>query len=132
MIGKAPAASQMGLSYKMLSPWLYRQPHLSTLGPKTRQKLNVSHDVVFKEDEFLPFSNFGTISNSEAPFQTPFDDDILDDQPVGLQDFATQFHYNISLQPHRQLPKSNPFALLAPKIPPPPINNSDNDSDWVD
>src|ERR1700733_4173058 len=110
--------------------------HIYRLWDPTRQKLIVSRDVVFKEDEFLPLSDFGTISNSAAPFQTPFDDEILDDQPVNLQDFATPKHpaplqYLPISSTTPQITTPNPFALLAP-IPPPPtatINDDDSDSD---
>jgi hypothetical protein len=41
----------------------YIGKHIYRLWGPTRQKLVVSRDDVFKEDEFLPLSDFGTISN---------------------------------------------------------------------
>src|SRR5271167_1756913 len=62
-----------------------------------KQKLIISCDVIFKENEFLPLSAFSTISNSQTPFETPFDNDILDDDILNdedkdLNNFVTPKH----------------------------------------
>src|SRR5437762_2331306 len=102
----------------------------------TQKKIIVSRDVVFKENEFFHISVFGNIPISQHTFQTPFDDNVLDDEDPDLGNFIIPDHparpqyLPASSSGTQTTPSPNRFALLAP-IPPVPSNN-DNDSDSDD
>ena len=92
--------------------------HMYRLWDPTRQKLIVPRDVVFKEDEVLPLSDFGTISNSEehlskrlSMMKSSTTNQLISktSPPPIISKISllqsTQRHSN-TFQPHRQPPKS--------------------------
>jgi len=98
----------------------YISNHIYRLWNPERQKLIISRNVIFHEDEFLPLSAFNKITNPEEQLTTPFDneileDDILDDEVPNLDDF-TKPKRPISTPPpistSPSTPTSNPFSIL--------------------
>ena len=117
-----------------------------------QQKLIISRDAKFHEDEFLPLTAFGNIPSTTLPLQTPFDH-ILDDEDPDINEFSisaptptststsaptsqpfiTPKHpvppqYLPTTSPTAPIVTPNPYALLAP-IPPVPIHQDDDSDD---
>ena len=107
--------------------------HIYRLWNPERQKLIISRDVIFHEDEFLPLSAFDTINNPQDPFTTPFDkettpleDDIRDDEFPDLNGFANPKRPIPTPPPiptSPSTPASNPFSILTDD------SDSDDESD---
>jgi Reverse transcriptase (RNA-dependent DNA polymerase)/gag-polypeptide of LTR copia-type len=102
-----------------------------------QQRIVTSRDVLFNEGEFLDFSLFPNIKNSEIAFSTPFDD-VLDDeirdpaefQPPTLPSRLPYLPSSSSTPSSSSAPTHSSSRVLAAPIPPVPrFSDSDSDSD---
>src|SRR5213596_467591 len=106
----------------MLSCRIHWKLDLQTPGSYSKENYRFTRCCI-QRNEFFHISIFGNIPISQHTFQTPFDDNVLDDEDPDLGNFIIPDHparpqyLPASSSGTQTTPSPNRFALLAP-IPP--------------